>query len=144
MAILVFLSGCGRSLSQQITLNGPSEPDREELNADNPGQPIDVKSSLAYGKYTVVDFYSPYCGPCMQLKPEVEKLAIVRRDIAIRIVNINRAEIQGIDWSSPVAKQFHLGYVPYFQIYGPDGKLMSEGRAAKQEIIKCIEANTVD
>jgi hypothetical protein len=41
-------------------------------------------------------------------------------------VDINRPGVKKIDWDSPVAKQYGMGSIPRFKIYGPDGKLIAE------------------
>jgi hypothetical protein len=45
-------------------------------------------------------------------------------------VDINRPGAKGIDWDSPVSLQYNLPSTPQFKVYGPDGKLQSEGKHA--------------
>ena len=59
-----------------------------------PGQALDVKSLLVKGKTTVIDFYSPFCPPCVRLAPIMAQLAAKRPDLAIEKVNINRPEFR--------------------------------------------------
>ena len=58
------------------------------------------------------------------------KLAAKRPDLAIKKVNINRPEVKGIDWHSPLAQQYQIRQVPYFMIFSPQGKLVAQGRDA--------------
>lgn len=37
-----------------------SMPQMRILNADNPGQPLDLKAELTAGKFNVVDFYADW------------------------------------------------------------------------------------
>ena len=77
----------------------------QEANAGRDGQTIDLKKLPVQGKITVVDFFSQYCPPCMQLAPLLEQLAQKRSDLAIKKVNIQRPEVSGkIDWQSPLAQ----------------------------------------
>lgn len=101
-----------------------------DANRANPGQPLDVKRLIVKGKTTLIDFHSPYCPPCVRLAPIMAKLAAKRPDLAIKKVNINRPEVQGIDWRSPLAQQYQLRQVPYFMIFNPQGKLVAQGRDA--------------
>ena len=101
-----------------------------DANASNPGQCLDLKSLPVKGKTTLVDFYSPYCPPCMAMAPVLDKLARKRPDLALRRVNINRPEVRGIDWRSPLAEQLQLRSVPHFMIFDPRGQLVAEGKAA--------------
>lgn len=90
------------------------------------GQPIKIADYLAPGKTVVFDFYSDFCGPCVAVAPTLEKLHAKRADIIVVKVDINRPGVRGIDWDSPVTKQFGLRSIPHFKVYGPNGKLMAE------------------
>ena len=101
-----------------------------DANRGNAGQTLEVKSLAVRGKTTLIDFHSPYCPPCVRLAPIIEQLAAKRPDLAVRKVNINRSEVKGIDWRSPLAQQYQIRSVPYFMIFGPNGKLEAQGREA--------------
>ena len=105
-----------------------------EANAGNPGQTLDVKSLVVKGKTTVIDFYSPFCPPCVKLAPVMAQLAAKRPDLAIKKVNINRPGVQGIDWRSPLAQQYQIRQVPYFMIFDPQGQLVAQGREAVEPV----------
>lgn len=92
------------------------------------GQQINLADYLVPGKTTIFDFTSKYCPPCEAIAPELEKLHAKRADVAVVAVDINRPEIKGIDWRSPVAQQYGLGSIPHFRVYGPDGKLVAEDK----------------
>jgi thiol-disulfide isomerase/thioredoxin len=96
------------------------------------GQEIRIADYIVAGMTTVFDFYSDFCPTCRALAPGLEKLHATRDDIAVVLVNINRPGVKGIDWKSPVAKQFDLPLVgtPQFKVYGPDGRLKAEGKRA--------------
>ena len=102
-------------------------PEPQEISF---GSQVTLSDYLVPGKITVFDFYSHYCPPCMALKPAVTKLHETRSDIAVVDVNVNRPAIKGIDWDSPVVKEFGLEDLPQFKVYGTDGKLMADGDAA--------------
>ena len=93
-----------------------------------------MKSLLVKGKTTLIDFYSPFCPPCVQLAPVMDQLAAKRPDLAIQKVNINRPEVKGIDWRSPLAQQYQIRQVPYFMIFDPQGKLVAQGRDAIEPV----------
>lgn len=107
------------------------------------GSPVKLTDYLIPGKTTVFDFYSDYCGPCVQVAPMLEKLHQKRDDIVVVKVDINRPGMKGIDWKSPVAQQYRLNSIPHFKVYGPDGKLMAEDRApqaaARRLVMSWIE-----
>jgi thiol-disulfide isomerase/thioredoxin len=100
----------------------------------NPGETLDIKSLLVKGKTTVIDFYSPFCPPCVRLAPLMAKLEKKRADLAIKKVDINRPGVNGIDWRSPVAQQYQIRQVPYFMIFNPQGQLVSQGSGATETV----------
>jgi thioredoxin 1 len=106
----------------------------DDANAANPGQTLDLQSLAVKGKPTLIDIYSPFCPPCLALAPVIEQLAAKRPDLAIKRVNINRREVRGIDWRSPLAQQYKIRQVPYFMIFDPRGQLVAEGRAAIPQV----------
>jgi thiol-disulfide isomerase/thioredoxin len=108
-------------------------------NAGHDGETLEAKSLPVKGKTTLIDFYSPFCPPCMRLAPVMEKLATKRRDLAIKKVNINRPGIQGIDWHSPLAQQYGIRMVPYFMIFSPTGKLVAEGKGAVDQVGRWLQ-----
>ncbi len=98
------------------------------------GQKVKLADYLVPGKTTVFDFYSEYCPTCRAIAGDIEKLHRSRGDIAVVLVNINRPGVKVIDWQSPVAKQYDLPSTPHLKVYGPDGKLVAEGKPAYQMV----------
>jgi thiol-disulfide isomerase/thioredoxin len=106
----------------------------QEANAGRCGENLDCKSLLVPGQVTVIEFYSPFCPPCIRIAPLMEQLSQSRPDLTIKKININRPEVTGIDWRSPLAQQYKLRSVPYFTIFNPQGKLVAEGNPALEQI----------
>lgn len=48
--------------------------------------------------------------------------------LALRAINID-------NWDSPVARQFNIRQLPYFQLYDPDGNLAAAGDQAFAKIM---------
>ena len=86
------------------------------------------------GKTTIFDFFSVYCGPCVKISPKLAELDNRREDIVVIKIDINREGIQGIDWASPVVKQYAIRSIPYFIIYDDTGARSREGATARQEV----------
>jgi thiol-disulfide isomerase/thioredoxin len=105
-----------------------------DANPDNSGQTLEINSLLVKGKTTVIDFYSPFCPPCVKLAPLMAKLAKKRPDLAIKKVNINRPGVNGIDWRSPLAQQYQIRRVPFFMIFNPQGQLVAQDREAVEMV----------
>jgi len=109
-------------------------------NPGRSGETLDLKTLPVKGKTTLVDFYSPYCPPCMRLAPLLEQLAQQRSDLVIKKVNIQRPEVPGkIDWQSPLAKQLGLHSIPHFKIFDQKKKLQAEGNEAFQQVLSWLK-----
>src|SRR6266567_3169201 len=65
------------------------------------GEEVKLTDYLVPGKTVIFDFFSDYCGPCVQFSPQLEALHKKRDDIVVVIVDINRPGTKGIDWRSP-------------------------------------------
>lgn len=110
-------SGCRRSESRAAKVIGF-------------GRRIALERHLQPGKINIVDFFSEYCPPCRRLSPKLEALDAARDDVVVIRVDINRPDVRGIDWNSPLARQLELESIPYLRIYDKDGTLIASGEEA--------------
>lgn len=92
------------------------------------GQEVALADFLVPGKTVVFDFTSKYCGPCQAYNEPLKLLHAKRADIVVVKVDINRPETRGIDWQSPVARQYDLHSIPHFKVYSPQGQLVAEDK----------------
>lgn len=90
------------------------------------GKEVKLTDYLVPGKTVIFDFYSDYCGPCKAVAPQLEALHARKADVVVVKIDINRPGVKGIDWQSPVARQYGMRSIPHFKVYGPDGKLRAE------------------
>jgi thiol-disulfide isomerase/thioredoxin len=102
--------------------------------------PVNLEKKSVKGRTTIIDFYSEYCPPCKRIDPFLKKLDARREDIAVVRIDINRTGVEGIDWDSPVAKQFRLKSIPYFIVITPWGKFMCEGKEAYNYVVQQLKA----
>ena len=100
------------------------------------GGSVNLEKKIVRGKVNIIDFYSEYCPPCKKIAPFLKKLDNKRADIAVIRIDINRTGVKGIDWESPVAKQFKLKSIPYFIVISPWGKLMCQGKEAYNYVVQ--------
>lgn len=103
------------------------------------GAEVQITDYLVKGKTTIVDFTSNYCPPCRAISPRLDELHKSRDDIAVVKVDINRPDVKGIDWESPVVKQYSIRSVPHFKVFDADGKLVAEGRQASEMVYGMVE-----
>ena len=123
------LAGTGRAADTKVL----------EGNPGRGGETMDLKPLLSQDRTTVVDFYSPYCLPCVQMAPLLDELAKRKPETAFVKLNINRSQVRGIDWKSPLTQQYRVKSVPYFMIFKPEGKLLAEGPEAQKIIIDWLQ-----
>lgn len=121
------------------TITELKEGNSRQINSDNPGEQINIADHKVSGHFTIFDFYSEHCGPCMRIAPELLELTKQRPDIAVRSLNVDRPGTQGIDWSSPLCSQYDIHSLPHFIIMNASGKTIAQGRSASEKIIKLIQ-----
>ena len=104
---------------------------------------VNLNERIVKGKTNIVDLYSEFCPPCVQIAPLLIRLDEKRSDIAIVKININRDGVSGIDWQSPVARQFKLKSIPHFIIVSPSGKLKCQGKKAYKFVLKQLREERI-
>ena len=85
------------------------------------------------GKWTVFDFWAPWCEACKTLDSELRALASDDATLALRRVNI-------VDFDSPIALQELQGVsvLPHVRIVNPEGKTTWEGSGPPDELLRQI------
>ncbi|MFA5506419.1 MAG: thioredoxin family protein [Vulcanimicrobiota bacterium] len=130
-----------------LALAGPGLADGtayRTINADKAGERVEIAPHLVEGKLNIVDFYSFFCPPCKAIMPDLEKLAAQDSNVVVSTIDINRPGTRGIDWNSPVARQYKLRSIPYFQVYDANGELVAEGQPAKDLVMKMMQDNGIE
>ena len=143
-ALLAALSGCNRSGIIDATPTTAAVPTNAAPKSAAParighGKEVNLANYVVPGRTTIFDFTSEYCPPCRAIAPRLHQLHADRADIVVVEVDINRPGIAGIDWASPVARQFSLESIPHFKVYGPDGRLQAEGEAAYSLVVSMLK-----
>lgn len=114
-----------------------------------PPQPVyaDVKLSdyVGKGKYILLDFWSPWCGPCRREMPNIKavydkykgdnfdvvSIAVWEREPVE--VTIETAEELGMDWNQinnggrEPAALYGVEGIPHIILFGPDGTILKRG-----------------
>lgn len=102
------------------------------------GDRVDLADHLDSGRTTVFDFTSEGCPPCRQISPYLDKLHGARDDVAVVKIDVNRPGQRGIDWGSPVMRQYGLNSLPHFKVFDAEGALLAEGRPAWNMVVEWI------
>ena len=82
----------------------------------------------------LVDFWAPWCGPCVQLSPVIDEIATERAGKA-KVAKVN------VDESPGLAGKFRINSIPallFFKGGQPVGQLV--GRQPKSEILAKLDA----
>lgn len=103
------------------------------------GAEINLKDHLVSGKTVIFDFFSEFCPPCRKISPLLARLDTKRDDLVVVKIDINRKGVTGIDWGSPVARQYNLQSIPHFKIYSPEGKLIAEDEDAFNQVLSLLD-----
>jgi thiol-disulfide isomerase/thioredoxin len=93
------------------------------------GAQVDINKHLVLGSVTVVDFYADWCGPCRQLSPSLEQMAMTDPEIALRKIDI-------VNWRTAVARQFNLNSIPQVNVYDRAGSLVGTVNGPDIDTIK--------
>lgn len=108
------------------------------MNKGREGQTYAITEYLTKGKMNLVEFTSAASPPCQALNPKLAALAAQKPDMVVNQLVIDRPGTQGIDWQSPLARQYELRSVPYFMIYDSGGKLLAEGEPARKMVARML------
>lgn len=124
---LLTFSSCGKKVTPlEISKPATQAPPPIVLNEKTPGGKVDITNLVGKeNRYTLVEFYADWCGPCQAFLPIVNMLPKKFNNLAVYRVNIDK-------WKSPVCQQFQINSVPAMIVYGPDGKELAKGEEARQ------------
>ena len=93
-------------------------PGADVLTLTKDGSAVGPLPKLAVaGKYTVFDVYAEWCGPCREVDERLRKLALERKDVAFRKLNVR-------DFDTPLARELGPDFetLPHVVVLTPGGK----------------------
>ena len=120
-----------RTRSEPEPIASAKRGDVEDIVAAGEAAPL----TPVPGKWTVFDFWAPWCEACKGLDAELRKLAEDNPSIAIRRVNI-------VDFDSAIARQELPGVamLPHVRLVAPNGTKMYEESGTPERVLTGIRA----
>ncbi|MBI2299953.1 MAG: thioredoxin family protein [Armatimonadetes bacterium] len=102
------------------------------------GKSLRLEDHLAKGRITVIEFGHKTCSGCRMFARRLAELDDRRKDLVVKTVEIE----PGVGDAGPgtIAGDYHITTTPAFRVYGPDGKLRSEGDAATTSVNDMLHA----
>ena len=108
-------------------------------------QEVRFSDYVGKGTYVLVDFWSPWCGPCKREIPNIKKVYEQYKDKGFEVLSIavwerkpqshtieTAAEL-GMDWhhinnaQSVPTDIYGIGGIPHLMLIGPDGTILKRG-----------------
>ena len=124
-------------------------------------QEVKFSDYVGKGTYVLVDFWSPWCGPCKREIPNIKQVYEQYKDKGLEVLSIavwerepqshtiETAEMLGMDWhhinnaGSVPTDIYGIDGIPHLMLIGPDGTILKRGfhglegiQAALAEYIK--------
>ena len=82
----------------------------------------------------LVDFWAPWCGPCVQLGPVIDEIADAKAGV-VKVVKVN------IDENTAIAGKFRINSIPALLFFkGGEVRDQLVGRVPKSEIVSKLDA----
>ena len=107
-----------------------ASPNVMELSADN------FAATVASGTLVVADFWAPWCGPCRQLSPVIDRIA----DQFAGKVKVGKVNV---DENNELAAKYDVATIPRVMMFkGSDTPIFVHvGTISDAELAKVINAN---
>jgi rhodanese-related sulfurtransferase len=114
------------------------KPIVEDLSGKGELPPKEFDAIVSGKGYVLVDFYAPWCAPCLKMLPMVEELEKTYKG-RFKLLTVD------FDQNRLLSKEKSILAVPYLMIF-KDGKKIWEkqGEATREELMKTLESDKLN
>ena len=115
-----------------------------DFKVDYKGTTKRLSDYVGRGKYTLVDFWASWCGPCMRQVPVLKEIQAKYKDQGLDVVGVamwdepeateSAIVKHGITWDNIIDAQnipadiYGISSIPCIILFGPDGTILSRGK----------------
>lgn len=102
-----------------------------DLAVVSTGDDFTLAQASVSGKFTLIDFGAPWCGPCHAAVKVLHPYVVAHPDVAVRAVSLAGANASAA-FATPAAKHWlaEAPGIPWLVVVGPDGKVVYRGQEA--------------
>lgn len=121
------------------------------------GSPVSLSAYVGKGKYTLVDFWASWCGPCREESPHVAELYNKYKDQGLEVVGVatwdkpertkKAIEELNVTWpqilnvETKPMELYGFNGIPYIILFAPDGTIVARdlrGDAMKHKVAEVL------
>lgn len=121
------------------------------------GSPVSLSAYVGKGKYTLVDFWASWCGPCREESPNVAELYNKYKDQGLEVVGVatwdkpanskkaikelNATWPQILNTEMKPMELYGVNGIPFIILFAPDGTIVARnlrGESMKQKVAEVL------
>lgn len=125
------VDACPASVTRPSTRDPWADVAGIDLATVSTGADFALADVAVVGKFTLLDFGAPWCGPCHAAVKVLQPYVAAHPDVAVRAVSLAGANASAA-FATPAAKHWlaEAPGIPWLVVVSPDGKVLYRGQDA--------------